>query len=214
MGRPIVVSKCRFAAMTERVRNKTMPDIASAKDILFELQVEQHHHDEAYHREIARLSLHHRLNHMALHFAKYAGKVAAKSSVRECVPVFVDTLIIALSTANILNVELWGLLETEGREYPGLLAFGRSLAAKAGIGVSDYSRLVANTAIASGRMAAACEKIDHLEEILFRAEVRTSIASLATTSLAVISAQGIDPAQAVHERLDSVKKRSILHGRI
>src|SRR5690348_13763017 len=97
---------------------------ASAKNILFELQVEQHQHDETYHREIARLSLHQRLNHMALHFAKYTGKVAAAPTIEVATPVFVDTLVIALSTANVLNVELWDLLEHQGQEYPGLIAFG------------------------------------------------------------------------------------------
>ena len=48
----------------------------SAETILFTLQLEQFEHDEKYHREIARLTTHHRLNHMALHFAKYTGQLA------------------------------------------------------------------------------------------------------------------------------------------
>ena len=55
-------------AMTERAREVAAPEMGPAKKILFELQVAQHHHDETYHREIARLSLHQRLNHMALPF--------------------------------------------------------------------------------------------------------------------------------------------------
>ena len=40
---------------------------SSAADELFALQVAQLKHDEYYHREIARLTVHARLNHMALH---------------------------------------------------------------------------------------------------------------------------------------------------
>src|ERR1700744_5090150 len=94
-------------SMTERPSGATASNSGSAKNILFELQIEQHHHDENYHREIARLSMHQRLNHMALHFAKYAGKIACAENLTEVAPVYVDTLIIALSTANILNVEIW-----------------------------------------------------------------------------------------------------------
>src|SRR5260221_65663 len=50
---------------TDRMRaNLALPGMAAGK-LMFELQVEQHHHDETYHREIARLPMHHRLNHMA-----------------------------------------------------------------------------------------------------------------------------------------------------
>src|ERR1700692_2758213 len=99
--------------MTERARSGAVPAIPSPQKMLFELEVEQHHHDETYHREIARLSLHHRLNHMALHFSKYVGKLAAARDSAAMTSTFVDTFIIAMSTANILNVKLWDLLETQ-----------------------------------------------------------------------------------------------------
>jgi hypothetical protein len=189
-------------------------DLGSARKILFELQVEQHEHDEKYHREIARLSVHQRLNHMALHFAKYAGKIASSSEPASPLPVYVDALIIAISTANILNAELWDLLEQQDREYPGLLAFGRALAVNSEVDAADHSALVRKTTIAAGRIAAACEKIDHLEEISFRAEIRAGLAQISALSLAYISLQGIDPAHAVRQRLTQVKGRLKLHGRI
>ena len=63
-------------------------------------------------------------------------------------------------------------------------------------------------------MAAACEKIDHLESVSYRAEIGASVGSLARIALAIIAASGMDPAHAVRSRLDGVKKRSILHGRV
>lgn len=188
-------------------------DIGSARKILFELQVEQHKHDENYHREIARLSLHQRLNHMALHFAKYTGKIAATNNTTTLRHIYVDTLIIALSSANILNVELWELLETDEREYPGLLAFGRALALTVPP-CSDQTALIAQTAVATGKIAAACEKIDHLEEISFRTEIKAGVAMLSTIALAYLAQQGCDPAISVRQRLGEVKQRLKLHGRI
>jgi hypothetical protein len=201
-------------AMTERTGGMAAPEAGSAKKILFELQVEQHHHDETYHREIARLSLHQRLNHMALHFAKYTGRVAAAVRVEDAVPEYVDTLIIGLSTANVLNIEIWDILEHEGREFPGLLAFGRSLAQRVGTMLRERNELLRETSIAAGRIAAACEKIDHLEEISFRAEIKFGLAKLVTLSLVVIASNGLDPAIAVRTRLNKVKERLRLHGRI
>jgi hypothetical protein len=193
----------------DRPRSKS--DAGSARRVLFELQVEQHGHDETYHREIARLSLHHRLNHMALHFAKYTGKAAASTDVIELRRIYVDVLIIVLSTANVLNTELWELIEEDDREYPGLLAFGRSVALKA-LPTDDHEVLVRATAIATGQIAAACEKIDHLEPISFRSEIKAGLAKLAAISLAILSRHGQDPAAAVRQRLSEVKQRLKLHG--
>src|SRR5262249_6447012 len=122
--------------MTER-----RAENGSAKHALFELQVEQHRHDETYHREIARLTLHQRLNHTALHLAKCAGKVAAADNVESMTPVYVDTFIIALSTASILNIELWFLLGHADHDVPGLLTFARILAAQHGLEMTDRNEL-------------------------------------------------------------------------
>lgn len=198
--------------MTGRVTSRAA-EKASAKEVLFELQVEQHHHDEVYHREIARLSLHQRLNHMALHFAKYAGKVAAAGHIQEVLPVYVDILIIALSTTNILNEEMWTLLGRE-QEFPGLLTFGRALSRQGWRALEERGELLRETSIATGRIAAACEQIDHLEEISFRSEIKREVSHLAALSLAILAKHGIDPAVAVRERLQGVKARLKLHGRI
>jgi hypothetical protein len=198
--------------MTERAKIGAT-DAASAKAILFELQVEQHHHDETYHREIARLSLHQRLNHMALHFAKYVGKIAAATSIVDTIPAYTDTLIIGISTTNILNEEIWNLVGRD-QEFPGLLSFGRALSHDVKNALGDQNELLRETSIAAGRIAAACEKIDHLEEIAFRSEVKLGLKNLLTLSLAVLASHGIDPAIAIRDRLQSVKSRLKLHGRI
>ena len=57
------------------------PVHSSAADELFALQIAQLKHDEFYHREIARLTVHARLNHMALHLCKYVGQLADRLGV-------------------------------------------------------------------------------------------------------------------------------------
>lgn len=185
----------------------------SATKTLLNLQVEQHRHDELYHREIARLSLHQRLNHMALHFAKYAGKISTTTDRQELQRVFVDSLVIALSTANILNVHLGELLQLESKENLGLMEFGLATAGEHPE-FADPAKALRPFVAAAGRIAGACEKIDHLEEVNFRSELRGGIAQLSAISVATLAAQGIDPAAAVRERLQGVKKRLKLHGRI
>jgi|SRR5882724_10395729 len=189
-------------------------DRCSARRTLFDLQVEQHQHDETYHREIARLSMHQRLNHMALHFAKYNGRVASFTDVARTIPAYVDTLIIGISTANILNIELWDLLNHDAQEFSGLFAFARTLVAQTEGALDDRAELLRQTSIAVGRVAGACEKIDHLEEINFRSEIRSGLSMLVRLSLAILAQHEIDPAVAVRERLRSVKSRLVLNGRI
>lgn len=190
------------------------PTREAAARLLFELQVEQFQHDENYHREIARLSMHQRVNHMALHFAKYAGKIASTDSVAAHTRIYTDTLIIALSTANILNLDLWEILEPNNRAFVSLLAFGRALSSDLGGAQRESDSLLREVVIAAGRMAAACEKIDHLEAVPFRSEITQCIARLSVISLAFITEQGIDPPDAVRARLKEVKQKLKLHGRI
>lgn len=187
----------------------------TARKVLFELQVEQHQHDETYHREIARLPLHQRLNHMALHFAKYVGKIAAVSDPATVAAVCTDTFIIALSTANVLNADLCELIEVDGGEFPGLREFGSAIALQIGkVHLTDRAWLVREMAVAAGQIAGACEKIDHLEEINFRADIRIATGRLAGIALGMIANRDADPAEAVRARLKAVKHRMKLHGRI
>ena len=93
---------------------------------LNELQWEQHQHDEQYHREIARLTVHERWKHMALHFAKYAGNLVGDVDNDERLQrAVIDTFVIALSTSNTLNIRASELVSrgtlavVTGRESAG-----------------------------------------------------------------------------------------------
>lgn len=158
------------------------------------LQWEQFQHDEKYHREIARLSVQDRLKHMALHFAKYAGALIEAADSTTLQRIVTDTFIIAVSSINTLNVRLTDALQTE----------------------SDKSTrpFVDELAVQAGRMAAACEKLDHMEDFPFRPTVRAAATNLVCTAMAEADAQGWNLPDLVRRRLAGVKQKMIFHGRI
>lgn len=187
----------------------------TTQSVLLDLQVEQHHHDETYHREIARLSLHQRLNHMALHFSKYTGKIAqAEGNIQTTNATFTDAFIIALSTANILNLELCECLGAKCVNAPSVASYGRSLCRDWEQRIDESNWILREMAVASGRVSAACEKIDHLEPVSFRSEISAGLTRITEVSIAYLTHVGVDPVEAVRKRLASVKERLKLHGRI
>lgn len=166
-------------------------------ETLDELQWEQHQHDEQYHREIARLTVHERWKHMALHFAKYAGNLVGNVDNDDRVQrAVVDTFVIALSTSNTLNIPAWEL-------------FSRSDVAT----VTPWE-FFETLVIGAGRMAAACEKLDHIEPVAFRDEVTAAVSDLlaATVTFAASLRWPLD--ELVRERLGAVKRKWIHHDRV
>lgn len=163
---------------------------------LDKLQLEQFKHDEVYHREIARLATQDRLKHMALHFAKYAGSLAEHSDDAAVRKTVTDTFVIALSTANILNVHLSKALD-------GLHAFDDD--------DRSFGQLLA---IYAGRMAAACEKLDHLEDFPFRPVIRDSALKLLQAAANEAMRRDWDIATLTRDRLAGVKQKMIFHGRV
>ena len=160
----------------------------SASD-LRQLQAQQFQHDETYHREIARLPVQRRLTHMTLHFAKYCGRLA-DSNVNEQLTV-VDIFVIALSSANILGFVLAEPGRT-GKQRVSRKVFERDLT------------------IAMGRMSAACEKLDHLEDFPFRSVLRDSVKDIAKVTMAYAENRGWNLKTMVMARLEGVRSRAFL----
>lgn len=164
---------------------------------LEELQWEQHQHDEQYHREIARLTVHERWKHMALHFAKYAGNLvgnlADEGALQRAV---IDTFVIALSTSNTLNIR------------------ASELASRSAVEVSTAHEFFEALVTGAGKMAAACEKLDHIEAVAFREDVTLAVSSLLAATVSIAAAKRLPLDELVRERLSSVKKKWIHHDRM
>ncbi len=134
---------------------------------------------------------------MALHFAKYAGNlIGAIDNDDRLQRAVVDTFIIALSTSNTLNVRASELI-------------GRSRLAVV-TGQEFFDALV----IGAGQMAAACEKLDHIEAVDFRGEVTGAIADLIAATVTVAASKGWRLDQIVRARLGAVKRKWIHHDKV
>lgn len=159
------------------------------------VQFAQFEHDEKYHREISRLTVQDRLKHMALHFAKYAGRLFEPLDEATFKRTAVDTMIIAVSCANILN------LAVDREKLPETAAL---------LSREQFTR---DLAISAGKIATACEKLDHLEEFPYRQALRAEILQLLGSLIALFESERWKPTLEMHARLAGVKKKSIFHGR-
>lgn len=179
---------------------------------MLDLQREQFEHDERFHKEILRLNIHARLNHMALHFCKYTGQFAAVCASGDAElrsRTIIDSFIISLCSANVLNLNL--------TEYVapalGLTATFRDI----GLHLAnrlypearlDDSWLLLTHAIHSGKMAKACEKIDHLEAFPFRDELNDSVIKICQIAIVAAIANNIDILSSIRGRRTSIRQRN------
>ena len=180
---------------------------------MLSLQREQFEHDERFHREIARLNIAARLKHMALHFSKYTGQLAAvlqnpqNAALRS--RTITDSFIISLCSANTLNFNL------AEQVAPGMgagatlrdigLYLSRELYPAAKL---DDVWLVSAHAIHAAKMAAACEKIDHLEGFPFREELQKAVLRLCQIGVIAAYTNNIDLLSAVRDRRIQIRDRN------
>lgn len=178
---------------------------------LFTMQIQQFEHDEFFHKEITRLNVHQRLNHMALHFAKYVGKIcdcvlnskdeqALKKNV-------IDSFIIATTCANILNIQISDKLELSNSK--NLFELGNSIASRLGIDTAESLWLVKTYPVVVGELAKACESIDHLEPYQYREKIAECVIQIFSLMLVAASHNNIELVAEVSNRLTGVKKKSI-----
>lgn len=159
------------------------------------IQLAQFRHDEAYHREISRLTVKARLTHMVLHFAKYAGYLAEAPNDEQFRRTLTDLFIIGISTVNSLNVNVHELLVAEGPVVD-----------------TSLSALTRSVTIFAGRMAAACEKLDHLESFPYRQAIQAGAVSVVALAISAAFDRGWSMEELVRERLQPVKEKSIFYG--
>lgn len=159
-----------------------------------ELQAAQFIHDERFHREISRLSIQDRLKHMTLHFAKYAGELLSIEPRRAENEVLIDTFIIAISSANILGIDL-ERVDLSKASCPNV-SFGQRLC------------------VAAGKMAAACEKLDHLEAFPFRETMGEWVVKIISDAKNEAGSRGLLLFEAVASRLDEVKRKNLFYAEL
>ncbi len=184
-------------------------------DQLFSLQTQQYLHDRNYHWDIQVLPVHQRLNHYALHFSKYVGRLI-EASLSEDAQTYqqalTDFFIISLAAANTLNLNLSdeiqknvSLVDCELSEMVNLI-YEKYLNTP-----NDYFYTVELLALYTGRLAKACESVDHLEKYPFRETIAKYIIHIAIQSMVTASNAELDLIQATQNRLQPIKERFIFH---
>jgi hypothetical protein len=186
----------------------------SLQEQLFKLQTEQLNHDELFHKEITRLTIHQRLNHMALHFAKYSGKICncILNSLDEQIlrKTIIDSFIISITCANILNLRISDkLIDSGEQEYSSLVDLGHNIAKRLGVNTQDPLWLVKTFPVAAGEFAKGCESVDHLELYKYRESITDSVERICLLMIVAASSLNIDLVSEVPLRLNDVKKKSI-----
>ncbi|MBY8332387.1 hypothetical protein [Qipengyuania pacifica] len=158
------------------------------------IQFAQFEHDEKYHPEISRLPVQDRLRHMTLHFAKYAGRLSEGPTDADFERLATDALIIGISCANTLNIDL----------------------SKVGDAISPDQRdeFARQMTVYAGRMASACERLDHLEDFPFRPTLAEQVLKVISASLGVFFSNGWSPVEKMRERLAAVKAKKLFHGKL
>lgn len=181
---------------------------------MLDLQRGQFEHDERFHREIARLSVHARLNHMALHFCKYTGQFAAVCSSGDSKlrsRTIIDSFIISLCSANTLGLSLADHISPRSRNSTNLHDLGLYLSNELCHSRKlDDPWLFAAHAVAAGKMARACEKIDHLEAFPFREVAQEAVITLTQLALMAAAAHGIELISAVQDRRNQIRSRCLI----
>ena len=177
------------------------------------LQWGQLQHDELYHKDIVRLPVGDRLRHMTLHMAKYLGVIVEALEARDDERIegtLVDMFIIDLASANALNMDL-GREATAGRTqiFDNLVELGVAIATELGRPDDDGMWLVRRIAHHSGRLAKACESLDHLEAFPFRETLRDHVLGLFKVVIAEASFRQIDLTERSSARLKTVESANI-----
>lgn len=180
---------------------------------ILDLQWSQMRHDELYHKDIVLLSVADRMKHMALHFAKYVGYVADvldNQDDEKLHRTLVDAFIISLASANALNIDLGKelCLERIGSNL-NLMDLGLELAKARGQLAADNNSFHRSFAQYAGRLAKACESIDHLEAYPFRESMKEQVVALFKLLLTEAALRHLDLDEQSGRRLRAVEARSI-----
>lgn len=185
---------------------------------LLELQKRQQEHDKGHHRDIYSLSYPGRMNHYVLHFSKYVGRLAQDYTdddmQREQIQkTLADSFIVALASANTLNLDLQNQLEQMfGLEADTVSEWSEQLdPAESSMNLDEVQDWLFNRmAIPAGRMANAMESLDHMESMPFRDLLEEETVEIVSDILIAAENIEVDLPELLDERWNKIEEESIL----
>lgn len=176
---------------------------ANLKEQLFALQLAQFRHDERYHRDIVLLPVGDRMKHMALHIAKYAGgliEAIQNDDADRYRKIAIDAFIIALASANTLNLNLKDAFAQKVADVECSVNFAPN---------ANEFDFVHRLMVCAGEFAKACESLDHVEKFPFREEMAKSVAAIAGILVQEAAHRGWDLVPLMKDRLREVERRNM-----
>src|SRR5215216_5400827 len=184
----------------------------SATKALRNLQARQREHDIRAHQDIYYLPYPHRMKHLTFHITKYAGRLAPRDAADATfIRTLVDAFIISLSAADVLHIDFsealnkWGKVDQDTNLIDLGLAM-RNQDSKAD-GIQDwYFRKITDVA---GRMANACESLDHMEPFPYRDVLSEAIIDLCRVTVIAAAVRSIDLTASVGERWEVIEAQRI-----
>lgn len=154
---------------------------------LRDLQASQLEHDRRAHKQVLCWPFQRRVTHFSLHFAKYQATLLTTDPVRDSGirrRVLTDSFIIAMAAANTLDLEL----------------------PSSNVEALNSHDLLISYVVATGKMAKACEAMDHGEPFDFRDALEISVAALASLTRALARLERIDLVASTRERWSEVEE--------
>ncbi len=187
----------------------------SVKDELRSLQLRQRKHDEEHHRDVFYLPYPERMRHLVLHFAKYTGRLAAmgaSSPPGTLATTLVDTFIVALSAAEMLKIDLAAAVLKDNVERATSLAeAGQLIGGMNGLEQTAVrEHLFRQLAQVTGKMAKACESLDHMEAFEYRGTLTAGVVDVVRLCMVAASTAQLDLAHLVDERWAAIERQAIL----
>lgn len=187
----------------------------SSADELITFQEDQLRHDELVHKDILCLPIQTRIKHMVLHFSKYTGHlIEARETLNKdlLVATVVDSWIIVLASSNMLNLHLSEKLLPEKAKYKDLQSLGLAFASSNSILCNNsYDLALFELGKITGRMAKACESLDHMERFDSRGTLERCVIDIAQLLLAISAQLEIDLPSLLFRRWEEVERKSIFY---
>lgn len=204
----------QFLGDSTRLDRSTRTDFG---DQLLALQWAQLRHDQFYHSDIVVLPVGQRMKHFALHMAKYVGRIAEALENGDDALLqraLVDAFIISLASANTLKLDLRKTLSNRcDSSIKNLQKLGAKLASDLERTKRDANWLLRTIGRYTGRLAKACESLDHVEDYPFRATMVDSTRDLFEVVLAEASFRGVDLSEEATARLHTIEANYMFHDR-
>jgi hypothetical protein len=164
--------------------------------------------------DILNLSPADKMKHMGLHVAKYVGYALEALEDNEADRLersLTDCFIVCLAAANAINFDLGQqLVESLGYDHQDLIRVGMDLGKRMQRKDTDGMWIVREMTRYSGRLAKACESVDHMESFPFREAMGDNLVALLKVILAEAAGRRIDLVGTSMTRHAGVEKRNIL----